>query len=456
MKKIVFILALALGFAWNCHAQTWTYVQDSLATFCSAGNANCTVGTGNILPTTAGTVWIMLLTTNGNNSIKSVTGGGGTWVHCPNCLIWDSTLNRNLDMYYNLGGNTGSTNFVVSLNSAAVGQFGINFIELLPPAGSTPSYDASGTSFTNSCSTCTGVGLSITGTAAILQGVAWGSPSSWNGWSSPYLTLPLGEGLNLNATSGTAPTMVGGGPGAVFSAIAFTSSLGSYTPPTLSMSVLHHTDFNMSCSPSCTLNIPATTAGSLLYIEAANITGLSSFITAVSGGGTWTAPTACRISMVLAGNDALSCAYNLSATGGTTQLTVTGNSSNDFFAVWEIASTSGPFSLDAIGSATNSASLNPSGVSLSLTGANDVIFQSAFVPGGTSSVSYYTYPRIPGQGTMFFNNQAANSALLNTTNGNAPKWIDQQNQGTIVSGIAFRTGTATALAPPTALTAVVN
>ena len=160
--------------------------------------------------------------------------------------------------------------------------------------------------------------------------------------------------------------------------------------------------------------------------------------------------------MVLAGNDALSCAYNLSATGGTTQLTVTGNSSNDFFAVWEIASKSGPFSLDAIGSATNSASLNPSGVSLSLTGANDVIFQSAFVPGGTSSVSYDTYPRIPGQGTMFFNNQAANAALLNTTNGNAPKWIDQQNQGTIVSGIAFRTGTATTLAPPTGLAAVVN
>ena len=102
MKKIVFIFALALSFAWNCKAQSWTYVQDSLATFCSAGSTNCTVGPGNILPTAAGTVWIMLLTTNGNNSIKSVTGGGGTWVHCPNCLIWDSTLNRNLAMYYNL------------------------------------------------------------------------------------------------------------------------------------------------------------------------------------------------------------------------------------------------------------------------------------------------------------------------------------------------------------------
>src|SRR5260370_31298726 len=146
MKKIVFILALALSFAWNCKAQSWTYVQDSLATFCSAGQNHCTVGPGNIFPTTAGTVWIMILSTNSNNPILSVTGGGGTWTPCASCLIFDGSLaNGLLDMWYNIGGNAGSTNFVVTLNSAAVGQFGINFVELLPPPGTTASFDTGGT-----------------------------------------------------------------------------------------------------------------------------------------------------------------------------------------------------------------------------------------------------------------------------------------------------------------------
>ena len=57
---------------------------------------------------------------------------------------------------------------------------------------------------------------------------------------------------------------------------------------------------------------------------------------------------------------------------------------------------------------------------------------------------------------MFYNNQAASAALLNTTNGAAPLWIDQQNQATIVSGLAFKTGTGTVVAPPTGLAAVVN
>jgi len=111
--------------------------------------------------------------------------------------------------------------------------------------------------------------------------------------------------------------------------------------------------------------------------------------------------------------------------------------SNASFAVWEVATTSGVFALDAQGSANNSASYNPSGVLLSLTGSNDVIFQSAFVNGGTSSVGFYPLPRIPGQGTQFFNNEAACAALLNTTNGAAPLWANQQNNATVVTGVAF-------------------
>jgi len=128
--------------------------------------------------------------------------------------------------------------------------------------------------------------------------------------------------------------------------------------------------------------------------------------------------------------------------------------SNTSFAIWEVASASGPFTLDAQGSATNSPSYSPKGVALALTGTNDVIFQGSYVPGGTSAISFYPMPRIPGQGTMFFNNEAACAALLNTANGAAPVWADEQNNATVVSGVAFRTGTAPA--PPTGLAAVVN
>jgi hypothetical protein len=118
---------------------------------------------------------------------------------------------------------------------------------------------------------------------------------------------------------------------------------------------------------------------------------------------------------------------------------------------------SGTFAFDVQGSAQNTASFAPKGVALSLTGTNDAIFQSIFVPGGTSAVSFYPQPRIPGQATQFFNNEAANAVLLNTATGVQPVWENQQNSATVVAGVAFRTGTAPAPpAPPTGLAAVVN
>jgi hypothetical protein len=465
MKKVVIIFMLALGFAWNCHAQSWTYVQDSLATFCVGPASSCDLTTGNILPTTAGTVWVVAVQTTNNVIISSVTGGGGTWTLCPasSCHLFNSTLGRNVDMAYNLSGNAGTSSIRVNLSGNSGTILGVNFFELLPPFGSTASFDAAGTTSSTSCSgTCTGVALSITGTDAIIQSLHANSTNRWNAWSSPYTTLPLGEGLLLNATNGAAPTATVSGTGAVTNAIAFKSTAGSYSPPPQPMSVVNYTvnTLGINCSPNCSIPIPSTGSGHLLYMEMANITG--NFISSVSGGGTWAVPTganSCRISMVLSGNDALSCAYVLSSTSGVTSLNVTmnGNANNTYFAIWEIASTSGAFSFDTQGSATNSASPNPSGVTLSLTGANDVIFQSIFVPGGSSSVGFYPMPRIPGQATQFYNNQAASAVLLNTRDGAAPLWIDQQNQATVVTGVAFKTGpSGTAVAPPTGLAAVVN
>jgi len=122
------------------------------------------------------------------------------------------------------------------------------------------------------------------------------------------------------------------------------------------------------------------------------------------------------------------------------------------FAFWEVASTNGPFIFDVVGSATNTASVSPGGVALTLNGTNDAIFQAAFVPGGTSGVTWYPLPNA----FPFFDNNAAGAALLNASSGVRPFWANEQNNVTAVTGIAFRTGTGTAPAPPTGLAAVVH
>src|SRR5712692_5749867 len=123
MKKVVFIFMifmLALGFAQNCRAQTWTFLQDSITTGCTAGASSCTISliNGNMLPTTAGSVWAVIASTGNNVTISSVTGGGGTWTPCPasSCHVFNSTLVRNVDAYYNLTGAGGTTSVTVNLS----------------------------------------------------------------------------------------------------------------------------------------------------------------------------------------------------------------------------------------------------------------------------------------------------------------------------------------------------
>jgi hypothetical protein len=438
----------------------WTFIQDSIATFCTSGSS-CNITTGNMLPTTAGSVWIVRIKTGNNLTISSVTGGGGTWTICPNCHIFNGT-NQNLDAAYNLSGTGGTTSVTVNLSQASSGSFQVHFIELLPPPGSTASFDAAGTVNSPSCTTCRAVGLTLSGTDAVFQTYGGNGTQGWNSWSSPYITDGAGYGVGLNVNSGTAPTVAMTSPnGAIFMALAFKSSLGTFTPPAAQFSLVNYTSpvGGINCNPTCSLTIPSTGSGHLLYIEAGDI--VNSHIVSINGGGTWVIPSggnSCQISFSLAGNNALSCGYVLSSTPGTTSLGVTMSGGGaTAFAVSEIASASGSFSFDTQGSTTNSASFNPKGQALTLTGTNDVIFQSIFVPGGTSSENFYPLPYIDGQGHQFFNNEAAQATLLNTASGAAPLWVDQQNQTTVVSGVAFKAvGGSAPPNPPTGLTAVVQ
>jgi hypothetical protein len=462
MKKVIFIFMLTLGFAWNCHAQTWTYVQDSLITGCVANSTSCDFGAArNISPTVAGTVWVVAIHASNNVTIQSVSGGGGTWTLCPasSCHIFSSTPLRNMDMAFNLTGNAGTTSITVSLSGSSGSIFGANFFELLPPAGSTASFDAAGTNVSSTCTTaCPGVALPITATDAIIQSVHAASPSGWNAWSAPYTTLWNGEGLYLNATSGAAPTVATTGTGAVANAIAFKSTAGSFSPKSQSMSVVNFVhQATVNCSPSCSLTIPATGSGHLLYLQSGTLYG--NHISAVSGGGTWVAPSgagSCQIA-IPSSSSTLGCAYALSSTPGASSINVTmsGSTPNASFAFWEVASSSGPFSFDTQASAVNTPSFSPAGVPLKLTGTNDAIFQAIFIPGGTSGVSFYPIAYTAGS-DGFFDTNAAQATLLNASSGVVPIWVNEQNNVTVVSGVAFKTGTAVALAPPTGLIAVVK
>jgi len=300
------------------------------------------------------------------------------------------------------------------------------------------------------------------------------APGSWNGWPSPWFTLPSGDGALQNATGTVTAPSVTVRPGfsgvAVFSAIAFKSTAGSFTPPTSGpISMVSFADPDpthglngLNCAPTCSLTLStATGAGHLLYLEAANTSGV--FISGVSGGGTWTVPASCQIKGGNAAGNALSCAYVLASASGAASITITmAGTASTQFAFYEMSTSSGIFSLDAVGTATNAASLNPSGVALNLAaGGSDVIFHSIFVNGGTSSISFDPFVRAcsSGCGPGFWNGQAASDAILNVS-GSAliPQWANQQNNSTVVSGIAFKvaSGTAQAPNPPSGLAAVVN
>jgi hypothetical protein len=433
-------------------ASTWTFVQDGVITSCNAGSSSCIFQNNNVIPTTAGSVMLVRIHTPNNVTITSVSGGGGTWQLCPasSCHLFDSAINDNQDIAYSLSGTGGATNFTVNLSGAASGFFGGNFMEFLPPPGSIPSFDAANVSTSATCTTCSGAVLAITATDLIVQvisGNGAGGTNAWKAFSAPYLTDYASDGINLNATSGIAPTITLPSAGADFTGIAFKTNLGSYTPPSGSISVVNYTSntqAGITCNPSCSFSVPSTGSGHLLYLQG----GASSFISSVSGGGTWVVPSGCRIAIPGSTGGSLSCAYVLSSTSGAVTVNVTMQSGGPAaFALWEIASAGSQFSLDNLGTAQRpgSPNLTVPGVALVLSGTNDVIFQSAWISGGSNAISLYPGPENPdGQGTFFYSNNtglnnAGSAVLLNTTNGTAPIWMNggTNSAGTGVTGIAF-------------------
>lgn len=440
---------------------TWTFVQEAQNSYCVPGQSSCSFSAGTLAPTTAGTVRIIFLrTANASNApnvtISSVSGLGSTWNLCPasSCHILG---NDDLDMAYAIGGTGGQLNGTITLSgNSGTAFFTVILYEFLPPAGATASFDTSGTVQSNCTSgSATGVGLGLTpsNTDLIFTGRGNGDPSGPFAYSAPYVQTPYNNAFNLNTTSGTAPTMGCVGSTMIYTAMAFKTSAGLFTPPTKNMKPVNYTnnnDVQLTCSPTCSLTIPASTAGNLLFLEAADIN--AAFISAVSDsqGDSWVVPgttgsSTCR-NTVSGTNDALSCAWVLVAKGGTTSLSITMSANGAVqFAVMEVHSAlAGNFALDAQGSTQNTASFNPSGQALAISGSDDVVFQAAFIPGGTTAQTYYPMPpSSPKTGQEFWLGQAGFVAVLDIPYGQFPSnaqptWGNQQDNATLATGVAFK------------------
>ena len=494
-------------------ATGWTFVQDNAIFFCQgSGITGCSGGSfvGNMTPTVAGSVWVLEVQGPNNFTIASVTGGGGQWVHCPNCHATNPS-GFNVDAWYNLSGNAGEdgSHLAFTLSGSAGSFISVNFEELLPPPGTTASYDTSGVSTPTNCSgtsatPCAGVSLTLSGTDAVISNPGGGPHASWNSWSAPYITTSNGSGWALNVSGTTAPTTTflpcGSSHNTTcnpeFLAIAFKSSAGTFTPPTQQYSVVQiqtvqgpaqQSGGGLNCSAGCGVPLQATRAGDLLYVQGNS--GQGGFISAVT-----CAPVACNSGssapVIPSGNSssvcqrsyngvpgipnaALSCGYILSVPGGVTSLNVTANNSLAFtITVAEVASSiGGTFVLDTQGSTqlTTNRAAQPA-QALALTGGNDVIFGAFWVNGGGNTPSYYAQPNLgwycSGTGntmkcnsanyTMF--NQGEIGILLNS-GPTAPSafWVNPQNTTDLVTGAAFTvTGSSSVPNPPTGLTAVVN
>src|SRR5215467_15813177 len=459
----------------------WVLQQDSNLIFCQGSSrTSCNPGLGQILPTVAGSIWILQSQSPNNVSISSINpgNGGGTWIHCAACHVTNPS-GLTADVWYNLTGSAGfvmGSGFGFTLSGNAGNFFGANFIEISPPAGSIASLDTQATATPIGCSACTGPTLTTTATDAIWMNPGGGPDIDWNSSSAPFFTDFNGGIVGLNIAPGTItinkkfatpplqnPELV---------AMAFKSTAGVFSRPTSQYTLVNSKAFvpTTACS-TCNVPIPATTGGNLLYLEAANEVG--SFISSVSGGGAWTVPTAaapngCRGSQVVqTTNNTLSCAYLLSTTGGVTSLSVTmaGGAAAHGFYVAEISSSNGPFALDAIGITFNTPNATCSGFCypgqpLTITGKNDVIFQASWDVGESEGSSVFTQPLIPttsqgaqGPGpanTFAFQNASIGVLTDSGPTAPTPQWLNAvQNQNTFVTGVAFKTsGGSTAPNPP--------
>lgn len=185
-----------------------------------------------------------------------------------------------------------------------------------------------------------------------------------------------------------------------------------------------------TANPS-TVTITSTTAGSLLVVFWTQNSG-SNTISSVTGAGTWNTNALCNANSSSGGGT--SCAYNTSATGGVTSLTMTpsGSSGSGVCIVFEESYSAGPISLDtgtpqtrnsAAGFETNSAS-----PTVTLAGSNDVVLLSLDTTAAVSAC--------PTNYAGSTSGAAGGCSRLNTISSTIGTWTNTSGH-TALSAIAF-------------------
>lgn len=187
---------------------------------------------------------------------------------------------------------------------------------------------------------------------------------------------------------------------------------------------------NFSCGSSpCTITYTST-PGNLLIVLFGDF-GTSDYITALSGGATWTIPSGCQATA--SGGSSISCAYNISNTGATS-FSMTYGSGGGNGTIYEFSYTSsGSVVAETPGSASNAAASIQTMISPSITGTNDVIFQGIQV-NSSFTVNSFTgsYTVDQGGGTY------GAVHLLNSTSTTAPSATLSGSSTAAVCELAFK------------------
>lgn len=427
---------------------------------CAAGT-KCTLTLSGITTNSTRSAWVIVAATTNNVTISRVctndttcASGNDNWALCAasGCHENNGSLGiPNEDMAYNTNGTVSSSSFTVILSGASGTFFFVNLIEYVPPSGFIPVIDGFAVATSASCSTCTMAAPTVSGTDAIYHNqLAGGTVSAANAPSSPYFQDFNGGTTGLNITSGTAPTFAQSSSAFMDSAIsfkttvAFTADSKNSLYSLVNMATPGFSGATCDSTTGCTVTIPSTGAGHLLFMATDNASGKTIGSVTDNKSNTWTVPTGantCAVALTGIPNDTLSCAYLLSSSSATTSVTMKANSGSTSFGIliYEISRTSGSFVLDSQNSQQNASSGVYNGISPSISGASDVIFHSFICPGGCNSITYYPLSdnNLNGGNGPNPEQNFLSAAVLNTTNTTAP--ISGGNvQATVVTYIAFK------------------
>lgn len=185
---------------------------------------------------------------------------------------------------------------------------------------------------------------------------------------------------------------------------------------------------------TCNLTVTSTGTNHVILIGVHYVSsGGQLTISSVSGGGSYTAPAGCA-SYLASQIIGAACAYTLASTSGATTITV--NLSANVSNAWDIDareySTTSTAAFDVVGTSQPASSATPAGVTLSLTGTNDVIFQLA------TTVNAVTAVNSPWSATLETQNGNGYADSINTGSGTAPTWTCSSSSLSVMAAIAIK------------------